>query len=153
MADDADRRSRMESSMRDLAPGRQEEIYLAVAWEGTKAGKVDLVRWAARNAARLAEEGSAQHLRSQLCEAAVLVVTDEIDAALTVLRAIPVERLDAEEEGVRAAALRLAGEVRLVPALPPRGTGPPAGASAVPIAATARTVMARVDTLLSGGGR
>jgi chemotaxis protein MotC len=153
MADDADRRTRMEAVMSDLTPARQADIYLAIAWEGTKAGKVDLVRWAARNAARLAEEGSPQQRRARLCEAAVLVVTEEIDAALAVLNAMPADQLDAEEEGLLAAALRLAGEMRRAPVLPPQAADPPAGAVAAPILATARTAMARVDALLSGGGR
>src|SRR5581483_7874805 len=153
MADDADRRTRMEAVMSDLTPARQADIYLAIAWEGTKAGKVDLVRWAARNAARLAEEGSPQQRRARLCEAAVLVVTEEIDAALAVLNAMPADQLDAEEEGLLAVALRLAGEMRRAPVLPPQAADPPAGAVAAPILATARTAMARVDALLSGGGR
>ncbi len=153
MADDPDRRARMEAIISGLPVGRQQEIYLAVAWEGTKAGKVDLVRWSARNAASLAEDGSPQKLRSRLCEAAVLVVTDEIDTALTILRAMPAERLDAEEEGLRAAALRLAGEMRRLPALPGEGANPPAGAGATPIMTTARAAVARADALLAGGAR
>jgi chemotaxis protein MotC len=153
MGDDADRRARMEAAMAELTVGRQQEIYLALAWLGARAGKVDLVRWAASNASRLTEEGSAQHLRSRLCEAVVLLVTDEIDAALSALKAMPADRLDAEEEGLRAAALRLAGELRRDPALPQQVADPPAGASAPPVVAKARTVMARVDALLSGGGK
>jgi chemotaxis protein MotC len=153
MADDAPRRSRMEAAMAGLAPGLRQEIYLSVASEGVRAGKVDLVRWAARNAAALSEEGSPQHLRSRLCEAAVLLVTDEFDTGLSTLQGMPADRLDAEEEGLRAAALRLAEEVRRVPVALQTAGDPPAGASAPRVVATAQAAMARVDTLLSGAGK
>jgi chemotaxis protein MotC len=77
MADDALRRSRVQTMLATLAPVQQQEVYLSVAWDGVKAGKVELVRWAAGIAASLATEGSAQQFRSRLCEAAVLVVTDD----------------------------------------------------------------------------
>jgi chemotaxis protein MotC len=153
MADDALRRSRVQTMLATLAPVQQQEVYLSVAWDGVKAGKVELVRWAAGIAASLATEGSAQQFRSRLCEAAVLVVTDDFDKGLAALQSMPTEKLDAEEEDHLSAALRVAREVRRVPD-PYQGTGdPPRGASAPSVVETTNAVIARVDDLLSGARR
>lgn len=150
MADDAQRRPRIEATLAALAPVQRQEFYLTIAWDGVKAGRVEVARWAAGNAAALSAQDSAQHLRSRLCEAAMLVVTDELDKGVAILQAMPAEKLDAEEEDLLAAALRVAREVRRVPE-PYRGTGdPPPGASAPSVVAVANAAVARVDDLLNG---
>ena len=115
MADDPARRSRLEAALEFLAASQRQDVYLSIAWEGLKGGGVDLVRWAAANAARLASEDSAQHLRSRLCEAAALIVTDEFDKGLSILESIPADRLNEEEAALLAAALRIAKQVRREP--------------------------------------
>jgi chemotaxis protein MotC len=153
MADDALRRSRAQTMLAALAPDQRLEVYLSIAWDGVKAGKVELVRWAAGNAASLATEDGGPQLRSRLCEAAVLIVTDDFDKGLSALQSMPTEKLDAEEEDLLAAALRVAREVRRVPG-PYRGTGdPPLGASEPSVVATTNAVIARVDDLLNGARR
>jgi chemotaxis protein MotC len=148
MGEDAARRSRMQTELTETATVQQQDIYLSIAWEGVRAGKVELVRWAAGNAARLAAGDSAEQLRSRLCEAAVSLVTDDYDKALAVLEGLPVDRLSAEEEELLAAALRIAKEVRRMPPLPGDGAQAPAGVGASAIMTTARKTIARVDDLL-----
>ena len=98
-----------------ISASQRQEFYLSIAWEGLKGGGVDVVRWAAAKAALLASEDSAQHLRSRLCEAAALIVTDEFDKGLSTLQSIPAERLNEEETGLLAAALRISKQVRREP--------------------------------------
>jgi chemotaxis protein MotC len=150
MADDVSRQSRMQAALSAFAPDQQQDIYLSVAWDGVKVGKVEVVRWAARISASLTSADSAQQLRARLCEAAVLVVTDDFDKGLSALRSIPTERLDAEEEDLLAAALRVAREVRREPDPFPSTADPPRGASVPGVVATTNAVLARVDDLLSG---
>lgn len=151
MADDVERRSRMETAMAVLEPRQREEMYLSVAWEGILAGRVDLVRWAAANSTRLAVADSPQHLRSRLFEAAVmLVATDAFDKGLAELRALPADKLDAEEEGLLAAALSVAAEIRRAPRPLPGPADQPPGTSPPRIAAVANGAIARVDDLLAG---
>ena len=151
LVDDPVRRSRLDGTLELLSASQRQDIYLSVAWEGLKGGRVDLVRWAAANAARLAAEDSAQHLRSKLCEAAVLIVTDEFDKGLSTLESIPVDRLNEEETGLLAAALRIAEQVRREPKTAEGNGERPRGATEPQIVATARSAIDRVDNMLSGG--
>ena len=114
LADDPARRSRLEAALGFLAASQRQDVYLSIAWEGLKGGGVDLVRWAAANAAQLASEDSAQHLRSRLCEAAALIVTDEFDKGLSVLESLPADRLKRGGDGSsrRGAARRQADPAR-----------------------------------------
>jgi chemotaxis protein MotC len=150
VGDDAERRSRMAAAIAVLAPHHAEEMYLSLAWEGIMAGRVDLVRWAAGNAAKLVSADSPQQLRARLFEAAVLLVTDQFDKGLEELRALPTDRLDAEEEGLLAAAFSVAEEIRRPPRQPQSTDSPPPGAGVPRIAAAARDAIAKVDTLLAG---
>jgi chemotaxis protein MotC len=151
LVDDPVRRSRLDGTLELLSASQRQDIYLSVAWEGLKGGRVGLVRWAAANAARLAAEDSAQHLRSKLCEAAVLIVTDEFDKGLSTLESIPVDRLNEEETGLLAAALRIAEHVRREPKTAEGNGERPRGATEPQIVATARSAIDRVDNMLSGG--
>jgi chemotaxis protein MotC len=150
MADDPARRSRLEATLSSLPGGQQQDIYLSVAWEGLKGGGVDVVRWAAANAARLADEDSAQRLRSRLCEAAVLIVTDEFDKGLSTLQSLPPDRLNNEEADLLAAALRVAAQVRREPKPLDANGERPRGATEPAIAATVKSALARVDNVLDG---
>jgi chemotaxis protein MotC len=140
----------MAAAIAVLAPHHAEEMYLSLAWEGIMAGRVDLVRWAAGNAAKLVSADSPQQLRARLFEAAVLLVTDQFDKGLEELRALPTDRLDAEEEGLLAAAFSVAEEIRRPPRQPQSTDSPPPGAGVPRIAAAARDAIAKVDTLLAG---
>src|SRR5262249_58717238 len=108
IVDDAALRSRLETALEFVAVRQRLDIYLAIAWEGLKAGGADVVRWAADQAARLAQEGSVQHLRARLCGGAALIVTDQLEAGLSVLESIPADRLHSEEGALLAGAPRLA---------------------------------------------
>ena len=112
---------------------------------------MDLVRWAAGNAASLASEDSAQHLRSRLCEAAARVVTNELDKARAILEGMPVDRLNEDEKDLLAAALRAAKEIRRE-AKPAEANGArPRDAADPAIAASVRSRIAQVDNILAGG--
>ena len=151
LADEPARRARLEATLETLAASQRQDVYLSVAWEGLKGSSVDLVLWAASKAAAVAGENSASNLRSKLCEAAVLIVTDEFDKGLSVLESIPAENLSDEETALLFAALRVARQVRRDVKPTATDTGPPRGATEPQIVASARSAIARVDDLLGGG--
>jgi chemotaxis protein MotC len=151
MAEDPARRSRLDDTLEFLSASQRQDIYLFIAWEGLKRGGVDLVRWAAVKAALLASEDSAKHLRSRLCEAAVLIVTDEFDKGLSTLESIPADRLNEEETGLLAAAFRIAEQVRREPKLAEGNSERPREATEPRIVVTVKSAIDRVDTVLSGG--
>ena len=151
LADEPERRTRLEATLDVLADAQRQDVYLSVAWEGLKGSSVDLILWAASKAAAVAGENSASNLRSKLCEAAVLIVTDEFDRGLSVLESIPAENLSDEETALLFAALRVARQVRRDVKPPAADTGPPRGATEPQIVVSARSAIARVDDLLGGG--
>jgi chemotaxis protein MotC len=151
IADDPARRSRLEVTLEVLAVGQRQDIYLSIVWEGLKGGRVDIVRWAAKNAARIASEDSAQHLRSRLCEAAALIVTDEFEKGLSALEGIPADRLNEEEAALLAAALRIAKQVRREPKPAAADGERPRGAVEPQIVASVKSAIAQVDSVLGGG--
>ena len=151
MADGPEHRIRLETTMEALPAGQRQEVYLSIAWEGLKGGSVDLVRWAAANATKLAAEDSPQRLRSQLCEAAALIATDELDRGLELLKHLPAEKLNPEEAALLSAALRVAKQIRQE--LKPFDTHDerPKGAVEPPIFASVKSKIAQVDDLLARG--
>jgi chemotaxis protein MotC len=151
MADDPVRRSRLSGTLELLSASQRQDIYLSVAWEGLKGGRVDLVRWAAANAARLAAEDSAQHLRSRLCEAAVLIVTDEFDKGLSALESISADTLNADEKALLAAALRVAKQIRREPKPIDANGERPRGATEPRSFAMVKSAIAQVDDMLGRG--
>ena len=80
-------------------------------------------------------------------------MTNEFERGVSQLRALPPDQLDAEEEGLLAAALSVADEVRRASPLPQSADNPPPGASAPSVAATAKATIAKVDNLLSEARR
>jgi len=151
MAEDPVRRAGLESTLVFLSDSQRLEVYLSIAWEGLKGGGVDLVRWAAAKASQLASEDSAQHLRAKLCEAAVLILTDEFDRGQTTLQGLPVDRLSEEETRLLAAAVRVAKQVRRESKPAEQGSERPRGATEPRVIITAKAAMDRVDDMLSGG--
>ena len=150
-ADDPERRSRLEATLESLSDSQRQDVYQSVAWEGLKGSGVELVRWAAAKAVQLAGEDSARQLRSRLCEAAVLIVTDEFDRGLSILESIPADRLNDEEAALLAAALRIAKQVRREPKPLEANGESPRGATEPKIVATVKSAIARVDGVLGGG--
>jgi chemotaxis protein MotC len=151
MADDPARRSSLEAALESLPASQRQDLYLSIAWEGLKGGGVDLVRWAAANAASLAGEDSAEHLRSTLCEAAVLIVTDDFDKGVSMLQSIPPDRLNDQEADLLAAAVRIAEQVRREPKPFEANGERPRGAIEPAVVRAVNTAIAQVDSLLSGG--
>jgi chemotaxis protein MotC len=151
MAEDPTRRSNLQATLESLAPTPRQDLYLSIAWEGLKGGSVDLVRWAAANAASLADEDSTEQLRSKLCEAAVLVVTDEFDKGMSMLQSIPPDRLNDQEADLLAAALRIAEQVRRKPKPFDANGERPRGATEPAVVATVNSAIAQADNLLSRG--
>ena len=151
IADNPARRSRLEAGLEVLGASQRQDVYLSIAWEGLKWGGVDLVRWAAANATRLASEDSAQHLRSRLCEAAVLIVTDDFDRGLSTLESISADTLNADETALLAAALRVAKQIRREPKPIKANDERPRGATEPRSFAMVKSAIARVDDMLGGG--
>ena len=153
MVDDVARRSRLEATLALFPASQQQDLYLSIAWEGLKAGGVDVVRWAAANAARLASEDSVQYLRSKLYEAAVLVVTDELEKGLSIIESIPAAKLNEEEAALLAAALGIAKQIRREAKPAEANAERPNGATEPRIVASAMSAIARVDSVLAGGSK
>jgi chemotaxis protein MotC len=153
LADDAQRRARLDATLESVAVDRRQDLYLSIAWEGLKSGSMEVVRWAAAKASALASEDSEQSLRSRLCEAAALVVTDEPDKGRAILEGMPVDRLDEEEKDLLAAALRVAKEIRRETKPAAANAERPRDAAEPAIAASVRSAIAQVDSILGGGKR
>ena len=151
MADDPVRRSRLDGTLELLSASQRQDIYLSVAWEGLKGGAVDLVRWAAGNATRLASEDSVQHLRSKLCQAAVLIVTHDFDRGLSTLESISADALNADETALLAAALRVAKQIRREPKPIDANGERSRGATEPRSFAMVKSAIAQVDDMLGRG--
>jgi chemotaxis protein MotC len=151
MADDPVRRSRLDGTLELLSASQRQDIYLSVAWEGLKGGAVDLVRWAAGNATRLASEDSVQHLRSKLCQAAVLIVTHDFDRGLSTLESISADALNADETALLAAALRVAKQIRREPKPIDANGERSRGATEPRSFAMVKRAIAQVDDMLGRG--
>ena len=151
MADDPVRRSRLDGTLELLSASQRQDIYLSVAWDGLKGGAVDLVRWAAGNATRLASEDSVQHLRSKLCQAAVLIVTHDFDRGLSTLESISADALNADETALLAAALRVAKQIRREPKPIDANGERSRGATEPRSFAMVKSAIAQVDDMLGRG--
>ena len=80
-----------------MGPAERRDAYLSIAREALARGKVELARFAAVGAARLAEGEEADRRRAKLYEAAALVAAADDEAAMATLQAIDEARL-AEED-------------------------------------------------------
>jgi len=143
--------SRLSAALGGLDPADRSDFYLMMAKEGLLRGKVAIVRFAAKQAAGLAEPQSAEGARARIYESAVLVVTDEYETALAALEATSAEGLGQEDVELLESALSVAAEVRRVPA--PTDVAARARPEHNATVERARQAIASVDQLISGAGK
>lgn len=143
--------AKLETMLSDLNRDVRRQAYLLIAHQAVIGGRVALARLAARQAVALTSEGSVEHTRSRIYEAAVLIVTQDYEAGLDVLKSIDRAKLEPQDAEFLDAAMAVADQVRQ----PPSQAGVPTDLAAiedvsVPAAvARARAVIARVDMLLN----
>lgn len=95
-------------------PGRR-ELYLALANQSVVKGNIEMARFAAIRAARLAVDGSPESMRSKVYEAAALVVTDDYAEGVEALDTIDRARLAKRDAELADAASAVAAEVHRWP--------------------------------------
>ena len=157
---DADRLHRLEAMLEGVDIANRRHCYLLIAQEAVAKGRVELARLAARHAVRLTAGDSANHTRSRVYEAAVLIVTEDYDSGVAALMTIDKAGLDARDVELLDAAFAVAEDVRRpsgaydasvpLPEEPAPGTkGDPAAPKSKSVE-LAQKVVARVDAILAG---
>jgi chemotaxis protein MotC len=154
-AGDAARMSTLESGLAALDAADQREIYLSIAKEGLIKGKLEVTRFAARNAVRLAAEPTADGVRARLYAAAALAVIDASDQGPSALASLEGATLSEDDAELLAAAGSVVAEIRQ---LPPDGAQPTEAqvnemAASLKVVAQARQAVERADQMLSEAGK
>lgn len=143
--------ARLETTLARLDVTSRRHAYLHIAHHAVIGGRVELARLAARHAVALTSEGSVEHTRSRIYEAAILIVTDDHDTGLAVLTSVDRSKLDEGDAELLDAAMSVVAEVRR-PLLDADVLAATAGIGDVPVPKAvelARKVIARVDMLLN----
>jgi chemotaxis protein MotC len=145
------RLERMAAVLEAMGPAERRDAYLSIAREALARGKVELARFAAVGAARLAEGEEADRRRAKLYEAAALVATADFEAAMATLQALDEARLAEEDLALLEAARAVGAEVaRPTPSAEATGTKPAEDmAAAFNVAGMARGAIARADELIA----
>jgi chemotaxis protein MotC len=150
---DQGRLARLTSLLGGVGPAERGEVYLTIAGEALRKGKIRLASLAASSAAALSKDGSKEGLRARLIEGATLIVADDFDKGVEALTAIERGKLGDAEQGLLDAALSVAGQIRQMPAEPEPDSAAPVdkGKSADPGEAVkrAQNALSRVDQMLS----
>ena len=147
-AADSDRLTRIEALLGGVAQADRRDIYLDIAKEAVGRANIDMARFAARHAARLAEDGNADRERALLYEAAARIVTDEFDEGVGMLHALDAGKMPEADLPLREAALSVAAQVRRPPAA--AMSAPEGQAAQITIAQErARRAIAHVDEILT----
>jgi chemotaxis protein MotC len=141
---------RLESMLGGVEQADRREVYLTIAKEAIAKGKVDMAKFAAANAGRLAEDSSAERERARLYEGAALIATEDFDRGVAMLGALERTKLADTDSALLESALAIAGQVRSLPDVP---ASEPADAAGGQILEQARKSVAQVDDLLSGADR
>lgn len=143
--------AKLQAMLEGLDISGRRQAYLLIAHQAVIGGRVALARLAARHAVALTTEGSAEHTRSKIYEAAILIVTDDHDAGLAALTSIDRAMLDERDCELLDAAMAVAREVGR-PLLEPDPPVSPVFGPEMPLLASvekAQKIMARVDILLN----
>lgn len=156
---DAERLHHLEVMLEGVDLANRRHCYLLIAHEAVMRGRVELARLAARHAVRLTAGDNANHTRSRVYEAAVLIVSEDYDAGVASLRDIDKTGLGARDAELLDAAFAVAEEVRRPAGAydaggpPPEEPAPDAGSQlAAPKSKSvelAQRVVARVDAILA----
>jgi len=155
-AAESGRLARLERMLGGVAQSDRREVYLMIAKEAVAKGKIEMAKFAAANAERVAEAASVDRERARLYEGAALIVTEEFDRGVEILGAVEQSRLAETDAALLDAALSVAGQVRRIPDPPdtePPAAASPAGEGAGQALAQARKAVAQVDEILSGADK
>lgn len=148
------RLARLEVMLGGIEALDRREVYLTIAQEAVSKGKVEMARFAAANAARLAEEASAERERARLYEAAALIATQDFDRGVETLGTIEASKLPETDAALLEAALSVAAQVRRMPDAPAEPpSAAPTGERDSQAVVQAREAIAQVDRILSEAGR
>lgn len=148
---DANRLARVAVMLDGIGAAERSDVYLTIAKESLSKQKIELTRFAAAKAGQFAAADSAERVRAQLYEGAVLIVTDDFDKGVEMLSAVDRGKLSEAEIVMLEAALSVAGQLRRLPDAPEPDAAPPADADAGgPAVERARKSIAQVDDLLNG---
>ena len=149
------RRERLEAALANLAPGDRLGVYLTIAKLGTIKAKVEAARFAAANAERLSQPQTVIAARARLYDAAVLLLTPDIETALAALENIDGTAFEDEDRELLAAARSIAQQVTLLepPADPPDVAKLDEIAGALKSVKHARDVIAEADQRVAGAGK
>jgi chemotaxis protein MotC len=137
--------SRTESELKKLSPPERTEAYLSIAEQATLGGNVEIARYAAENAVLLTQGGSPDRERAKLYEGAALIVTDDFDKGLVVLKSVVGDKLSQSDREILKSALNLSTRVRQWPEAP-SASQDPMPASVV----KAQNSLAKLDNILAG---
>jgi chemotaxis protein MotC len=110
-----ERLQRLDSVLQGLDGDNRRQYLLAIAQEAVTRGRVALARYAAANAVPLTSEGSLDHMRAKLYEAAALIVTDDYEKGFATLQFLDKSQLEARDAALLDIALAVAAEVRRQP--------------------------------------
>jgi chemotaxis protein MotC len=150
---DPERMARLELGLASLEISDQREIYLTIAREGLTKGRLEVSRFAARNAGKLAGEETPDGMRARLYEVVASAILHGSDEGLLSLSRRVGASLADEDAELLAAASSVIAEIRQ---LPPEGSRPSAAqlaemATQFPTVAQAHASIERADQALSGG--
>lgn len=140
--------SRTETELAKLAPQERTASYLSIAEEATLGGNAEIAHYAAEKAADLTAPGTPEHVRATLYEGAALVLTEDLEKGVELLKSLPSESLRASDREIQAAAGQLAQHIRAWPETPAESSEP------LPQSVTrAQDLIATADSLLDGGSQ
>jgi thioredoxin-like negative regulator of GroEL len=138
--------SRLERALAQVDPADRRQLYLTVTREALAKGKIETARFAIKHAVALIPETSPDYRRSRIYEAAVRVVSGEVDEGYATLAGMSGDVAEPDLE-LRSAAMAVAEEVRRVPDIK-NVPGQSGAATASKIVDAARAATVRVDGLL-----
>ena len=145
-----ERLGRLEELLSGVLLDERREVYLTIAKESLGKGKIEMAKFAAGNARRLADDGTTERERALLYQGAALIVTEAFERAAKTLVALERSKLAETDTALLDAALSIADQVRRMPE-PPDAEPPAVAVEAASRAlAQSRNVISRVDELLSG---
>jgi chemotaxis protein MotC len=142
--------AKLEAALLQLEPSEQRDVFVLIATEAIARGRMDLVRFAASKALRLAQPGSTVYMRLVTYEAAALIVTGEFEQGFAALQAADRAQLETEDAELLDAALAVAEQIRRPPAASGPPGLPPPGLPPSPKLEAARQAVAQIDAMLGG---
>lgn len=110
--------ARLDELLTDMGSRERLELYLNVAQSSLAAGKLDATRWAAGEAARLAQKKSVDANRAALYDGAVAVLTADYERGLAEIDKLDAARLPHDDLLLKEAVLGLAAQIRQWPSTP-----------------------------------